>query len=426
MAFYIVVTADAFRMGGRETFLSTYLDEMINRENCQSALLAPHISEAVPHNLLSCGVKVDGAGLEEIHSWIEKGSTLLRGNSNTLIWSQHYRMLPAWLLSALFRRPIVPTFHGPLTNRNAVGTKLDALGLTLVLHRLPLITVVSQEVSETIQKVADKIINIRLLQNRVRDVERIQRATQRRIQMLLLTRYDKLQHIRSAVELAGRWRRLVGPAELVVYSDAPKVSHHIERSVSRRFLLVSEILGRRWIAQGLDRFTGTLLTRFEPPTDNPEKKVAQSDIVLGMGRALLEGVAAGRPSILVGYERVVGLVTNENFPALRFSNFSGRGVPSQNLSDVVKQTARALIEKRSLSPEISDEVSISKGWGKFWTTIIEAASVNVPTANDRSLAEKFIRVCDSSFNEDEFLTAALPCLQPKERHTFQRLMALAI
>ena len=119
--------------------------------------------------------------------------------------------------------------------------------------------------------------------------------------MLLLTRYEKLQHIRSAVELAGRWRRLSASSSWRSIVSR-QVSHDIDASVSRRFLFASEILGRRWVAQGLDRVTGALLTRFEPSTEKPEEKVVESDIVLGMGRALLEGLAAGRPSVLVGYE----------------------------------------------------------------------------------------------------------------------------
>ena len=71
------------------------------------------------------------------------------------------------------------------------------------------------------------------------------------------------------------------------------------RRVDRRFLFASEILGRRWVAQGLDRVAGALLTRFEPSTGKPEEKVVESDIVLGMGRALLEGLAAGGPQCLL-------------------------------------------------------------------------------------------------------------------------------
>ena len=145
------------------------------------------------------------------------------------------------------------------------------------------------------------------------------------------------------------------------------------RRCSRRFLFASEILGRRWVAQGLDRVTGALLTRFEPSTEKPEEKVVQSDIVLGMGRALLEGLAAGRPSVLVGYEGVIGLVTNDNFERLQFSNFSGRGVAAQNLSHVVRQTAQALVKGHVLSERIIDEVSISGGWKHFWMTMAEAA-----------------------------------------------------
>ena len=94
--------------------------------------------------------------------------------------------------------------------------------------------------------------------------------------------------------------------------------------------------------------------------------------------------------MLVGYEGVIGLVTNDNFERLQFSNFSGRGVAAQNLSHVVRQTAQALIKGHVLSERIIDEVSISGGWKHFWMTMAEAASVNMPTENDHILAEKLL------------------------------------
>lgn len=51
--------------------------------------------------------------------------------------------------------------------------------------------------------------------------------------------------------------------------------------------------------------------------------------VAGMGRVVLEAVAAGLPCVLVGYERALGLVTPERFEAFAFSNFSGRGVAAR-------------------------------------------------------------------------------------------------
>jgi glycosyltransferase involved in cell wall biosynthesis len=59
--------------------------------------------------------------------------------------------------------------------------------------------------------------------------------------------------------------------------------------------------------------------------DDPLAYFAAADVVLGVGRCVLEAIAAGRPVLVVGNERIGGWVTAANFPALQKANFSGRG-----------------------------------------------------------------------------------------------------
>ena len=53
--------------------------------------------------------------------------------------------------------------------------------------------------------------------------------------------------------------------------------------------------------------------------------LAKAAVVLGVGRCVLEAIASGRPALVVGSDRIGGLVTTGNFLALQKTNFSGRG-----------------------------------------------------------------------------------------------------
>lgn len=64
--------------------------------------------------------------------------------------------------------------------------------------------------------------------------------------------------------------------------------------------------------------------------------------VAGMGRVVLEAAALGLPCILAGYEHLHGLVTPERFPAIAFSNFSGRGLPPAASADSLALELRQL------------------------------------------------------------------------------------
>lgn len=63
------------------------------------------------------------------------------------------------------------------------------------------------------------------------------------------------------------------------------------------------------------------------------RQIELSDVVFGMGRSVLEGVAAGRLGIVYGRWGMGGPVIESNIDALRRKNFSGRNAdPSANCS----------------------------------------------------------------------------------------------
>ena len=60
------------------------------------------------------------------------------------------------------------------------------------------------------------------------------------------------------------------------------------------------------------------------PTDEPELLIADADIVVGKGRALLEGMACGRAAYLFDMAGCDGWVTPASYPALEEDGFAGQ------------------------------------------------------------------------------------------------------
>lgn len=97
-----------------------------------------------------------------------------------------------------------------------------------------------------------------------------------------------------------------------------------------------------------------------------------TDIVVGMGRVILEGLSYGKISILSGYEGVVGVVTPQNYDSFKSSNFSGRGLIlcedlQQLRRDIHALTSADLAHLQSL---VSQEFNARTSW----TNIIRETS----------------------------------------------------
>jgi hypothetical protein len=413
----VLITSDAYRIGGRETFIDVHLGEARRRGGARAALIASHVTGPGANEVFDRICEVPGTGLASLPGWIAAGEEQRRETNLDLVWAQHFMLLHAWVLGARLGRPVLPTFHGPLTSTGLLGDPLELLGLAIALNRIPVLSAVSQEIAASLRAFCDRAAQVRLLPNRVR-VSRSGAAPsprRARTRLLLLTRRQKLGHIRRAVELAGLWRRKVGPVELIVRCGPAA------NDTGRRLADVPRLLGRKWLFSDWNRCLGAALTRLEGLSDEPEAEARRADVVLGMGRALLEGLAAERPCVLIGYEDVIGVVTNDNFEHLSATNFSGRNCRAEPIAQVAKQAAAALQERTALSPANLAKIDIEAGWDDVRAIIDEAIAANLPKPEDRALADALVSAARTSDDAAEFICRALPLLSDAERQTFERL-----
>lgn len=121
---------------------------------------------------------------------------------------------------------------------------------------------------------------------------------------------------------------------------------------------------------------------------DPMKAIETSDIVIGMGRSVLEGLAAGRPSIVFGRWGYGGLIALGSFEQLRSTNFSGRGTNFYEGANIID----------TMISEIDSFYSQShSGWGRNYIlrdhNVVHAAEMYVQMA--RELTGQNFQVADT-------------------------------
>ncbi|UCF05095.1 MAG: glycosyltransferase family 4 protein [bacterium] len=134
---------------------------------------------------------------------------------------------------------------------------------------------------------------------------------------------NKIGSIRNAIDamsilaLRGRNIYLAIAGEGRLFNDAKKMCEDANRDCGRE---VVRLLG------GI-----TETSRF----------LAWSDIVLGIGRSAVEGMASGRPTLIVGENGLAGTVDPEQVALLQYHNFAGRNAKTPiapvHLADAIEE-----------------------------------------------------------------------------------------
>ena len=407
----IVVATNNFWLGGRETYIDTWLAELGE----PAALIASLTDKHVPwlnrfEEIVECGAE---SYEKRWASWLARGGELLQRTSPSLIWAHHFEVFPAWLLSRIHGVPLLTSFHGPLIGANRPNDLMQALGMTLAIHRGGIVTAVSDEICDGIRSLHAKA-DVRLLPNTITFGTMPPpppRFPPRRF--VLLTRRDKLDHIREGALLFARYARRVPGCTLVIADG----ELHYEGTTSRSIRAAFRQLGAKWsFAQGLAFLRTMPRIQFIGWTADARSEVRKSDAVLGMGRVMLEAIAEGRPAVLVGYSDVHGLVTAQTFDLFRKANFSGRGMPSRSHDDVVNELL-ALQQTPDLSSKTS-EIS-SRSWVPKLRELLEQV-IDTRPAPDAMAADVAAAIARGA-SAPELFNIAARSLAPAEMETLYRI-----
>lgn len=82
------------------------------------------------------------------------------------------------------------------------------------------------------------------------------------------------------------------------------------------------------------------------------KEIFDSDIVLGLGRCIIEAMASKRICCIIGYENIKPIVKKDNIEQAMLENFSGRGIPDETVDSIVRQIKK--IGKKELEKIVEE------------------------------------------------------------------------
>jgi glycosyltransferase involved in cell wall biosynthesis len=337
---HILVAMNNFWVGGRETFVETCLAALRPR-GVTADLLCTTLQDGGRHTSIF-GQAVQCSAADEsqrCRAWLEEGRRLVERRRPDLVWAHHFDLLPAWLVARTHQVPLLTTFHGPLTSGTRPNDLFQALGMTLAIHQGDAVSGVSQEVLGDLDALGARR-PVRLVPNAVEPPASPAspgRWPPRRL--LLVSRSEKLEHLRAVVRFFAAYRQRKPGARLrIVAGSSPSEAPARGTIGSMQQGLLK--LGGRWCrAEGWTVLASLPYIEWAGYSATPRELMRESDLVFGMGRVVLEALAEQRPAFLVGYEHLHGLVTSASFERQRRANLSGRGeapvTPAEACSEVL-------------------------------------------------------------------------------------------
>jgi hypothetical protein len=425
---HIICTADAFRVGGRETYMGTYL-RALRAAGVRTTLIARAVRRENPElRAFDEVIEVPQAGDDAVavSNWIEAGRRAAGGGSPVL-WAHHFDVHMCWFVSRALGIPMLTTFHGPLLGSADGEAGAQALGIALGLTRSDGVSGVSKEVVQQIAAFRGGR-ETALLPNVVENHGRVQSPLPRRRTMVLATRTEKLGHLRCALEVfaASRGRDLVDEFEIILPEAVGAMSEGSPRTRREEAARVARVFGRRWLlTSGAAVIQAALATRFPDAQFSVAERVARATAVLGMGRSLLEGAAARRPCILIGYQNAHGLLTNERFEVFARTNFSGRGIPvvgsAGSALELEERLGDALDGSRFASKALDIEV-----WAPLALEALEKVRQMVVPGDERDFVRGVVPSLPANRGEmgaERLLRTVLARYEGELRSAFEALLA---
>jgi hypothetical protein len=202
---------------------------------------------------------------------------------------------------------------------------------------------------------------------------------------------------------------------MIVAGQNPGDTAHGTGALTRLRRTLS-LLGANWSYQNRRRVFSALPRVHVLGYDrDPRGLAGQSDLVLGMGRVLLEGLAAGKPVVLIGYDRLCGLVTAENLEAFSRSNFSGRGLAARTPAEVCDALAR--LPQGWQAPDLS--AVDARRWGAVLASTVDGLTYRGEAA-DEELARDVARAPAAGHDASLFRSLAAR-LAAQELETLYRI-----
>jgi len=155
---------------------------------------------------------------------------------------------------------------------------------------------------------------------------------------LLISRLskEKEQSIKNGIELFAKYNECQKDSELRIVGSGP-ILKEIENYIKEKNYKNINFIGR---------------------SSEIEKEISNSDIVLGLGRCIIEAMASKKICCIIGYEKLKPIISKDNIEKAMFENFSGRGLPDETIDSIIKQIREK--EKEEIKKIVNDNYKVIK------------------------------------------------------------------
>ena len=311
----ILIATEAWQGGGLESHLSGEIRALRRRGvgvhlAVGARFSGPLIQDAHGQDAgcrLTAGLPIaPEMTLGDFTECVEAMRELIRRNQIRLVHAHPYlALIPSLFAAALEGIPLAITVHGPNSVHNSYGPLYDFVLKQLIFPQGTGVIAVSQEIADIVAPFTGPA-GAKILPNGVPlqpAPDSVPPLPSGNGAWLLVSRLDEPK-ARGALDFIGK-ALIAGFPKIDVAGDGP-ARPWLQRQVE---------------ARGLGAQVSFLGWR-----DNPRALMAGYAGVAGMGRVILEGIAANRPVFLVGYDGAKGLVDRELLRSAAYANFSGRNL----------------------------------------------------------------------------------------------------
>ena len=360
----LLIITDNFWLGGRETFVAENVALLREHGLQRVSLIASNINNANLSSVFDSCLETSSIGTSDVATILKFCCKIIEAEKPELIWVQHFNIHLGLILADHHKLPLHLTLHGPIS---ATGkhSHVDALALAVTLNRGGSYSCVSKELAESTNSYFPRKSFAGIVFNKVKrpagnNTEPVAPADTTELKFVIFSRNDKLEHIRQALLLVATAKCTGINASLSVFTGtfSSDSMNHSAPTSRNKFI---RLFGRKWLCMHPIALLAIGQVRIYEATLKVNEVIAQHDVVLGMGRVILEALASKKSGVLIGYDRPIGLVTTENFEQYQSTNFSGRG--------------QTLNSKRSILGELKNRRDRPQGYQQERETLAKLVDI---------------------------------------------------
>ncbi|WP_162792594.1 glycosyltransferase family 4 protein [Ochrobactrum sp. 3-3] len=271
------------------------------------------------------------------------GDIIEKKGVNLIHCHPFYSIVPAMFAADKYSLPLVSTIHGPASLSSERDTVLGLFLFDLLLPRASMLLSVSLEAAIEAKKISP--CNPLLLPNAVE---------------FPVGEFSPLD-LRQPWLWAGRLDDAKTVGLLALIHEFHKHKHNVLHIYGAGSTEDSV----RKVLQKLD--PDGIRLQYMGWKDNISDVIQDYSVICGMGRVLLEGASRNRPCMLVGYDGIKGLLSQENLAFAESFNFSGRGmhnISSDAFGEQVMDLDVAL-ERYSIGEALKKSHTESEVWDRY-------------------------------------------------------------